>query len=60
MHAVRVRADSDAAWDIAVAVDGRAVWREGGETRLLRWSGGVESHSLVEDVVEEGEGVDGA
>ena len=60
MQTVRVRADPDAARDLAVALDGRAVGRERGEARLLGWRGGVETEGFLEDVVEEGKGVDGA
>ena len=61
METVRVGADDDAAGDIAVAVNSRAGGRMGrGDARLLGWRGGVEAEGFLEDVVEEGEGVDGA
>ena len=60
MQTVRVSADPDATWYVAIALDGGAGGSEGGETRLLGWGGGVETESFLKDIVEEGEGVDGA
>ena len=61
METVRVGADDDAAWDVAVAIDSRAGGRMGrGDARLLGRRGGVETEGFLEDVVEEGEGVEGA
>ena len=60
MQTVRVSADADAARYVAVAVNGGAGGGERGDARLLGWAGGVETEGFLEDVVEEGEGVDGA
>ena len=60
MQTVRVSADADAARDVAVAINGSAGGGERGDARLLGWAGGVEAEGFLEDVVEEGEGVDGA
>lgn len=58
-----ISAHDDAAGDVTVAFDRRAVGRRRGErcdARLLSRGGSVEAEGFLEDVVEEGEGVDGA
>ena len=60
MQAVGIGADADSSWNVGVTLDGGTGGRKGGDARLLSGRGGVKTEGFRQDVVEEGERVDGA